>query len=340
MKRQTLYMLFIACFVVACGDNKKVEDKKKSINLDSNVIVSAPRIVYQQDIAIYLLDSYENEGEEDLGFISLSDSYIDSVAIPGEYLGKKKLNEVKRFELTGFYREKFLKSTHISEADQLFIYNYMVDSLLAISVKDLTVVGRINIYASDFDTQPYSENDFMVGFEIKGELLKGFKGRYYPSLVYVGEENPFIQGEMKPIVWEKIKNESFYPSKKGYNDGKRMPKFLPSVAYKSKMNQYEFYVQDFIEHDRPISRHIIVIDSKTKFVVYDEIYETSEGSSLAPLNKMDPEHRLNDIQWAGFLFKNKPPVMFGFTFVSFGCSSINFLKLNESPIYILCDNRH
>ncbi|MFI8605669.1 hypothetical protein ACIGCP_14490 [Cellulophaga baltica] len=66
-----------------------------------------------------------------------------------------------------------------------------------------------------------------------------------------------------------------------------------------------------------------------------------ESSSKAPLRikgeKYDYEENL---QYVGRLFKNRPPVVFGFTFKSFGCPSINFIDKNELPIFILCDNRH
>jgi hypothetical protein len=45
-------------------------------------------------------------------------------------------------------------------------------------------------------------------------------------------------------------------------------------------------------------------------------------------------------QWTGRLFKNKPPVSFGFEYQSFGYHGITLLSETEKEIWISCDNRH
>ncbi len=45
-------------------------------------------------------------------------------------------------------------------------------------------------------------------------------------------------------------------------------------------------------------------------------------------------------QWTGKLFKDYPPVLFGFVWQSFGCDNIDIIQLPLTTIPILCDNRH
>ncbi|EMS88521.1 hypothetical protein LEP1GSC074_3321 [Leptospira noguchii str. Hook] len=39
------------------------------------------------------------------------------------------------------------------------------------------------------------------------------------------------------------------------------------------------------------------------------------------------------------MFKNRPPVIFGFFYEDYKCEDIDFLKLPKSGILISCDNR-
>ncbi len=293
-----------------------------------------------QDLRIFYLRFEKNES---VGFVSLSDVYPlsehpDSLAIPD--LKDINSEEAKNFEylkLDAKQRKRFLSKTKILETDQVFIYDYSADVLICFTVKNLNVVACLNIYGADW---PYSQNDYMIGFELNKKFLTSF-GRF-PSntLVCVGKENPFVQGQMKHIVWKKIDNKDF-PSreinpkdtarfKHVYNDTK--VEYVSGNTFKYLTEGLEYFIQDTGKYnDNQIwAKRLLVIDRKTKEIVYEKMYYESESGSFAPINN----------QWTGKLFKNKPPVIFGFKWVSFGCPRINFLNSTEKDIDTNCDNRH
>jgi hypothetical protein len=64
----------------------------------------------------------ENTGKYDI-FVSMSDIYNDSLAIPNDIIENQKTKtfaELKHFELTGIYREKLLKGTSLSKLTHYF----------------------------------------------------------------------------------------------------------------------------------------------------------------------------------------------------------------------------
>lgn len=311
-----------------------------------------------QDLAIFDLELRKNES---VGFISLSDVYPlserpDSLAIPNledelnDKLGKlpenptdESIEKVKDqfiknaeyFILSSKYRKIFLSKTKILETDLVFIYDYSLDVLISFTVKNLNIVACLNIYGADW---PYSQNDYMIGFEINKKFLTGF-GKY-PSntLVYVGKENPFVQGQLKHIVWKKIETTDFPTSAVSSKDTSelreyfRAYQYVTGTTYKYEKEGLQYFIQDFIRlQDNFIpAKRLIVIDLKTKETIFNKHYFSSEGTSFAPLNN----------QWTGKLFKNKPPVIFGFQYESFGCPSITLLDSMENEVGINCDSRH
>jgi hypothetical protein len=72
------------------------------------------------------------------------------------------------------------------------------------------------------------------------------------------------------------------------------------------------------------------------------MFNNSEGASVAPLNFGISNPNYADLkgQWMGKLFKNKPEVIFGFEWVSFGCPGIIYINSRDKYIQINCDNRH
>ena len=88
----------------------------------------------------------------------------------------------------------------------------------------------------------------------------------------------------------------------------------------------------------PYAFHLIVINNSKSKVVFNHIFEGSEGKHTLPLaTAKNKELDIN--QWTGAIFKGKPPIIYGFLGHSFGCPMIQFAG-NEPPILILCDNRH
>jgi hypothetical protein len=288
-----------------------------------------------QDLQLFDLRFYEKDSIQSLAFISLSEIYPlsknpDSLAIPN--LTEKEIEEAPNFtcfKLDSTYRKRFLAATTISETDKVFIYDYSINALRTFTVKNLKVVACLNIYGADW---PYSQDDFMIGFEVNKNALSGSDKYFTHSLAYIGKANPFVRGQIKPIIWQKIEPAD-YPSKEfpAY-DTSYTGKCVTGDTYKFETKGLHYFVQDLVSlADNWVSvKRLIVIDIKTKEIVYEKNFYSGESASWASLNN----------QWTGRLFKNKPCVIFGFNSVSFGCPSIEFINPTEKTIYINCDNRH
>lgn len=292
-----------------------------------------------QNLALYSFSSIE---QSDLGFVSLSDNYPlsnnpDSVAIPD--VKGKGIKSAAYFKLDVTYRKRFLSKTKIAETDRVFIYDYASNALVSFTVKSLNVVARLNLYA-DKDDWPYSQEDYMFGFEINKNLLKGFKDYDNDVLVYVGKENPFAGQKLKPVAWKKISSKD-YPAKAVKKDPALQPqKYVVGNSYRFDVAGFQYFIQDYLSSNHIFARRLVVQIQNQK-IIYEKVYTESEGVSLAPLNFVNEEGDNHTItQWTGKLFKNRAPVIFGFEYQSFGCPAITILEQPATEVYINCDNRH
>lgn len=298
-----------------------------------------------QDLNLFYLRYYEKDSTQSVAFVSLSEVHAlsdhpDSLAIPD--LREKEMEEAPKFtcfKLDSTYRKRFLSAAKISETDKVFIYDYSIDALQSFTVKNLSVVACLNIYGADW---PYSQYDYMIGFEIDPNIRFG---KYFTNtLVYVGKKNPFVQGQIKPIVWEKMESNVFPPIAISPKDTSELKRWIAGKvykkgnAYKYETSDFLYFVQDFLRDDIFFARRWLVIEFKTKKTVCNRIYYNHEGAINAPLNLVETEGDI--IQWTGRLFKKRPPVVFGLEYVSFGCPGIIFLNQSERDIFINCDNRH
>lgn len=295
----------------------------------------------------YLVDLEENTGNK-VGFISLSDIYplsehLDSLAIPNlDTIENKK--SLQYFNLDKEYRKRFLTKTKILETDSVFIYDYSTDILRSFAVKNLNVVASLSIYR-DINKYPLDQYDYQIGFEINKNQLGGIM--QYGALAFVGKSNSFQKGQMKPIVWTKITSEEFPSTKRIKHTTTQEAKNENLYLYHS--DNYHYFVKDYTvtiqdngyEYDNK-KRHLIVIKKQNRKVEIERLFSESEGTSIAPLNFGIDNSIQTDLkeQWTGKLFKDKPEVIFGFEWVSFGCPNIIFLNSQEKDIYINCDNRH
>lgn len=274
----------------------------------------------------------------DVALISLSDIYLlsehpDSLAIP-DVSGKTEA-ESKYLKLNDTYRKRFLTGAKISEADKIFIYDYSTNTLKSVPVKSLQVVACLNIYGAEF---PYSQFDYMIGFEIDRKLLTGFDKYFENTLVTIGKKNPFLAEQLKNIVWKKAEQQTYLLPPINSNDSLALNVFFGGLKYELS-SEYEFisdehhlFIQDITikESQWTSAKRLIVVDAKSKKVIKEKIFYNGESATFAPLQN----------QWTGKLFKNKPPVIFGFQYVTFGCPHLTFLDNISSDIYINCDNRH
>ncbi len=299
------------------------------------IVVNGLTNLTAQDFQIFELRYFENDSVQRLAFISLSEVYPlsdnpDSLAVPD--LSNLEIEAAPNFEyikLDSIYRKRFLSGTNISETDKVYIYDYSIDALLSFKVKNLDVVAHLNTYGADW---PYTQDDYMIGLELN-KILPGSFGKYFTnSLAYIGKKNPFARGQVKPVIWEKIESKDFPSIKLASYDTSYAGNCFPGDAYKYETENLQYFVKDLVRiTDNWLAvKWLIIIDLKTKETVCEKLFYSGESATFAPL----------DNQWTGNLFKNKPRVIFGFHFVSFGCPAITFLNTDESDIYIYCDNRH
>jgi hypothetical protein len=297
--------------------------------------------VFAQEINVFTL-TMRPVGEETSkvnGFVSLSDidrlsEHPDSLALPdfnnNEAEGYEKYSHI---ELGSKYRTRFLSRTNISETDKVFIYSYSKDTIVSIPVGNLKVVAWLNAYTSPEEC-PCPEYYYQIGFEIESKFLTGFENHFVNTLVFVGKKNPFVRNQVKPVVWQKIDSTEFpsnlISTEVNFNFGNDDYEHQIGMSYKFENQHYQFYIQELIKKDWQFGLRLLVVDQKTKEKIDERLYHSGESSSFAPL----------DNQWVGYLFKNKPMVIFGFKLISFGCPSITLLGSNEKQIVINCDNRH
>ncbi|WP_028980441.1 hypothetical protein [Sporocytophaga myxococcoides] len=367
MKRIFTFLGLTIFTFISCSENnsgaKKTEDfetdneyktETKNVGIvtnDEHTISSSSDIIdpitYTKEFDLYLIRDLEESANKKVGFISLSDIYPlgehpDSLAIPS--LENVDKDSLQYFKLNLTYRKRFLSKTNISESDSVFIYDYSTDVLLSFPVRKLNVVAYLNIYM-DINDCPCSQYDFMIGFEIVRKYLKGLGENFSKALVFIGKENPFVTGQMKAIVWQKIKPEKFPLEKSNLTEVQKQNNDENKQAYLCETDNYQIFIQDYIEPDNPIQvqdRHLIVIEKQRGNVVNETMFSNSEGTSATPLNYGINNSNFHDLkeQWTGKLFKDKPEVIFGFEWVSFGCPIINYLNSQDKCIQINCDNRH
>ena len=340
IKLQTL-LAATALLFFACNDKKNIEtnespavDKTATVESDTIENESAPR---KESINLFTVMQKDSS---DIAFISLSDIYQigdekDTLALPN--LEKLEKNDAEYFTFDKIYRKRFLSKTNISENDSVFVLDYAKNKLASFAVKNLKTAAMLNGYSSS-DDMPYHNFDYMIGFEINRKYLNGFSEYYRDALVYVGKENPFSKERLKPIAWEKIAKKD-YPSKIMKNeDSVLLKNTVTGNTYLFKTDSYNYFLQDYLDDHKIIyARRLLVADSKTAAIIIEKLYSQSEGTSPAPLNYEDgPDAN----QWTGKLFKDKPQVVFGFLYESFGCPGISIIDKSNEEIYLQCDNRH
>lgn len=253
------------------------------------------------DIKIYRASPFDKINDKKIrtGFLNLSESYFNN-----EYSENSMLSNNEQ-------RKKFLNRINVSELDSVYIYDINSESISSYKVNDLPVITRENIYE--------------VGYEIGFDLGNNYTGNYY-NFAYIGKENPFQKGKLKPIIWSKDKKENFLEVRNLNNQ-------------KAKLN-----VSDFYKYQTPKTiyysngRRFISIKKDNNKIVFDKILDGGEGWDVNPLNSVNNNETI--YQFEGELFKNKAPILFGLTYTSFGCSYIYFMNEFEPAIKILCDNRH
>lgn len=330
-----ILVILFACFQFkgnTSGEYKQHLAKKNAIAQTSSVGLN------EHDLNIFTVTTIGDDSKTDdvKAFVSLSDIYDDSLAIPAKYIADQKnisFDELKYFELSSGYREKLLKGIKINEADTMFMYDYALNKLEKIPVNKLKAVAHLTPYATK--GEQIVSGDYMIGFEVGRDVMKKSSTQYYSNVfVYVGSDNPFAQIQLKAPKWQKINAKDFPKLSKAKlnNNGYKAGNY-----YRFKSDAITYYLRDFLSENKVVKRHFIAVG---KSMITEKVFEESEGTSLAPLNFVDNDANSTKEQWTGKLFKNKPLVIFGFNYLSFDCPSIILLDKTSAEISINCDNRH
>ena len=298
---------------------------------------------FAQEPVVYHLNWVEHSNIEKVTrFVSISDQYQlsedkDSSAIPVSYLGTQSGSNTEYIVLEGQYRQRCLDGMNIINSDIVSIYDYVQDRMLTLKVAGLKLVAVLSPYSHGSD-YPLTQSDYMIGFEIDPLFLKEFTDYYSDVLVSIGKTNPFKQGKMKAIKWIQVDSSQFPINTSLPDLNSPLKNVSKGDTYKFEMNGMTYLVQNIGSNEESIARHAVIL--KSKVILFEHIYQSSEWGDMAMLNYVDHEDQGYLSQYSGQLFKNQPPVIFGFMYHSFGCPSIEFIHKSKEKIYINCDNRH
>lgn len=300
-----------------------------------------PQDLYGQELELFNLHVYKNESTE-VVFTSLSDKYFlndqpDSLTIPKEALGQIPAQKIGKVDLVGDYRTRFLETLNISNSEKLYLYNFILDTVIVLSIKELLVVAIPNPYIFP-EEESIGQYDYMIGFKIPEYVIDKLGPNYLSSFVSIGNKNPFLVGHLKPIQWQRIQ-PSAIPQELAFDpDSSGHPKHFPGDAHFFSLEGYNYYIQDRLINGTLFGRRIIIYKSSSNEVLYDHFFYYDDGSFPAPLNYIESESHL--YQMTGRLFEDRGPVLFGLQEYSFSCPKINLFTEYEDVIYIYCDNRH
>lgn len=273
---------------------------------------------------IYKASQYlkKENGTISTGFLNVSDAYFSNKDATINLLQKEDLKDTITLNLK--QREKFLNTIKVSETDNVFIYDVNNEKVHKYQVKSLPIIACIKPY---FDANHYEkkEKEFQFGFDLQDKL----KYNCHINFAYIGEKNPFETGMLKPFVWKRLKTTVFEKELVTYGITETLKNEVKFVlSYESETLQYYLLNKN----------KLVVIDKKEKEIIFNHIFYSGVNASLTlPILENEREFFFN--QWTGKLFKNMPPIVFGFQNWDFGCEKIRFLNKSEPPILVFCDNR-
>ncbi|WP_440122204.1 hypothetical protein [Tenacibaculum sp. Ill] len=287
------------------------------------------------NIKLYYADAYSklklkpsNKLDIRQAFVNVSESFN----MPENFIHEKDLLK-DTIHFNKKQRIEFLKRMNYSEKDTIFIYNIASGLVKKHLVKKTPLIACISLYSQieeEYKEENYNQWDYQIGFNLGKSNHDGF--------AIIGKENPFIEKGLKPLVFKEMSLEMINNNIKNKLISKS---WINDTVYKKYTSKYE-NIRSFVKMKNGYNNWSDLIfknfDTKDSYHIYQS---EGESSSKAPLEIKEEKPQYNEShQYIGRLFKNKPPVTFGFIWESFGCPQIHFLDKDELPILILCDNRH
>ncbi|WP_196893431.1 hypothetical protein [Aureivirga marina] len=284
------------------------------------------------DIDIFLISSMNTTGDEYISTINVSE--VVNLDSKHPILKSRDLSK-KYIRLNSSQKKSFYKSIPFSEKDTIYVYDYSHENILKSPVSELDIVATLSGYIDN--NPPYDAYDYYYSFDVDAYPFQEH------SYVFIGKENPFQTNQLEEIIWKKIPKTEF-PKEFSLDliKSKKIKQWFegatPGDSYKFNYKHFEYYIQILKKESYLEQRYFIIKDTISNKFIFETVQYNSEGSELNSLITEDSKY--SGSQLTGTLFKNKPPVIFGFYTESFGCTGFTFLDKLEPPITIRCDNRH
>ena len=293
--------------------------------------LNAPTSIKDLDI-FYLGGVFE--AEEGRTMVTLTDSYpysanVDSLVIDDRY----KDNSLSERELVHTLSRKrkniFLDRIGYTDNHELYVYDYEKNKMASAPVASLDLIAHINPYGA---SDPMEDYDFMIGFDITDQPeFAQFTSDATYVWASVATSNPFSSAGMQPLDWQPRNWSSMPVTVERINENLGAFLIEESKIMHARSEGLDYYVLDGL--------HLVATPQDTwDPVLHVTLYE-GESASRAGLNDLSKtEHSIS--QWAGKLFKDYPPVTFGYLYESFGCEAIYITGNPQRSVYVKCDNRH
>ncbi|MGJ8684394.1 MAG: SH3 domain-containing protein [Nonlabens sp.] len=291
---------------------------------------------YVNDLSIMTVNGYEIGDHDIAAFISLTDGYWNNrfPKVLAEYENENNKNQDSKelvYYLKGKERTQFLSNREIKETDNLYIYNYLNDNLKVVEVKDVPLLSHESIYGGP---------DYLTGFDVQG-IIDTSTNSYYNSFAHIGTTNPFKEAGISAIEWKKTDIEKMPKVELEYGNFYKSKNYEVLLAYHDIIDENNYYyMRASFDNKEYIVDYIIVIAKSGKLLYKTEIGDSEGYSPSIYLSDNLQTSSTEPVHYSGLLFENKPPVIFGLYYTSFGCPFIDFLDSKELPVYIQCDNRH
>jgi hypothetical protein len=164
-------------------------------------------------------------------------------------------------------------------------------------------------------------------------------GNYHEnSFVAIGEENPFSEGNAQPLVWEVTDSSYFTVDQLNPENSALLHEFQSGDSYVSETEDRVFHLQN-LQAKNTLHLLLVILDSQSDSIVFEKAFYEGESATIKPLTNINESHSRSIYQWTGKVFKNKPPIIYGFLGQIYDCPKIDFIGKSQKPIRILCDNR-
>ena len=296
----------------------------------------------KEELEVYNYYILHEENEPKCGFVVLSDAFpyadyqTENIIAP-ENLGEFEYTNDNYHEVKGVYRERFLNELSIKDSDILFVNNLNQNKVSSFKVIDLKLTAHLTPYGPN---SPIENWDYLIGFELDSTQLPFKTPETYNQTIFscVAAENPFNAGKAVEMIWEKVDTSEFIWQLTPEEKPKYMLLETRKDVYRFNWDGKNFYVQEVQTRENMFGYHLVVADENSNKKISSAFFFESESTYLQPLNGQ--KNSGATLQFTGFVFKNKPPIIYGFTSNTFGCPYISFAGKNEKSIWLKCDNRH